>query len=432
MTPADPLPDLAPGDRVALLLPGSVAYVELVIALLRRGVFPVPMDPGLRPSEREGLLEDVDPVLVVSTQEQLEALLEEHAEAALTGPPLGRPIHLTSGTTGRPKGVFSGLLETTEAEALVAEERDLWGFRADDVNLVLSPLHHSAPLRFAVGTLLAGGRVVVPGPFDPVAVTAAIEHERPTSMFCVPAHLQRLFAHWDALPAEGGSPDLSSFRLVAHAGAPCPEWVKRRLVEEFPGGSTWEFYGSTEGQFTACRSEEWLEHPGTLGRARPGRTMSVDDGGRLWCAVPAHARFSYLGDPEKTAQAWRDTPDGPAFTVGDLGRVEEDGYVYLDGRREDLVISGGVNVYPAEVERVLAELDGVEDVAVFGRDDAHWGQRVCAAVVGPVAEEVLTSYAREHLAPAKRPKEWHRLDSLPRTPTGKVRRLDLPDLVDGA
>jgi len=425
-------PDLASGDRVALLVPGSVPYVELVIALLRRGIFPVPMDPGLVASERRALLADIDPALVVTTQEQVDGLLGELRDSAPPGPPVGRPIHLTSGTTGRPKGVYSGLLSRTDAEALVAEERDLWGFAADDVNLVLSPLHHSAPLRFAVGTLLAGGRVVVPGRFDPAAVTAAIERERPTSMFCVPAHLQRLFAHWDDLRDSGvDPPDLSTFRLVAHAGAPCPEWVKRRLVEEFPEGSTWEFYGSTEGQFTACRSEEWLQRPGTLGRARPGRTMSADDEGRLWCVVPAHARFTYLGDPEKTAQAWRDTPEGPAFTVGDLGHVDEDGHVHLDGRREDLVISGGVNVYPAEVERVLAELDGVDDIAVFGRDDERWGQRVCAAVVGPVAETALASYAREHLAAAKRPKEWHRMGELPRTPTGKVRRLDLPDLVDG-
>ena len=306
----------------------------------------------------------------------------------------------------------------------MAEERELWGFGADDVNLVLSPLHHSAPLRFAVGTLLAGGRVVVPGPFDPARVTAAIVSERPTSMFCVPAHLQRLFTHWE----EHGEPDLSCFRLVAHAGAPCPEWVKHRLVERFPAGSTWEFYGSTEGQFTACRSEEWLEHPGTLGRARPGRTMTVDDDGRLWCVVPPHARFSYFGDPEKTAEAWRETPDGPAFTVGDLGRIDADGHVFLDGRREDLIISGGVNVYPAEVERVLGEVEGVDDIAVFGVDDDSWGQRVCAAVVGTVDDDRLTAYAREHLAPAKRPKEYHRLGELPRTPTGKVRRLDLPDL----
>ena len=422
--------DLPPESRVVLLVPGSPAYAELVIALLRRGVFPVPMDVKLTASEREPLLADLDPVLVVTSQEQLDELVAALADDPVDGPPLGRPIHLTSGTTGRPKGVFSGLLEPAEAEALLAEERDLWGFRSDDVNLVLSPMHHSAPLRFAIGTLLAGGRIVVPGQFDPEVVTATISEHRPTSMFCVPAHLQRLFSYWDALlDSGGGTPDLSSFRLVAHAGAPCPEWVKRRLVEEFPDGSTWEFYGSTEGQFTACRSEEWLERPGTLGRARPGRTMTADEDGHLWCVVPPHARFSYFGDPEKTAAAWRDTDAGPAFTVGDLGHIDEDGYVFLDGRREDLIISGGVNVYPAEVERVLGEVPGVDDVAVFGAEDEQWGQRVCAAVVGSADDASLHAHAQEHLSPAKRPKEYHRLDALPRTPTGKVRRLDLPERV---
>lgn len=426
-------PDLERDSRVALIVPGSVEYVELVIALLQRGVFPVPMDPRSTASERADLLDYVDPALVVDSPG---ALLELHDRVPRLPDrlPLARPIHLTSGTTGRPKGVFSGLLSAAEAEALVAEERDLWGFRPDDVNLVLSPLHHSAPLRFAMGTLLVGGRLVGldrPGPgLDPAYVTGVIETERPTSMFCVPAHLQRLFSFWDALlDSGGGTPDLSSFRLVAHAGAPCPEWVKRRLIAEFPEGSTWEFYGSTEGQFTACRSEEWLARPGTLGRARPGRTMSVDEGGRLWCVVPPHGRFTYLHDPEKTARAWRDTADGPAFTVGDLGRIDEDGYVYLDGRREDLIISGGVNVYPAEVERVLGELEGVDDVAVFAMPDERWGQRVCAAVVGAATEEQLREAARERLSPAKRPKEYHRLDALPRTATGKVRRLDLPAAV---
>ena len=422
--------DLSPGDRVALLVPGSVAYAELVNALLRRGIFPVPMDVKLMPSEREALLADLGPALVVTTPEELDELREVFPEDPSLGPPRGRPIHLTSGTTGRPKGVHSGLLDPEAAEALLAEERDLWGFTGDDVNLVLSPIHHSAPLRFAMGTLLAGGRVVAPGPFDPVVITRAIVDERPTSMFCVPAHLQRLFTHWDTLQdSGGGSPDLSSFRLVAHAGAPCPEWVKRRLIDAFPEGSTWEFYGSTEGQFTACRSEEWLERPGTLGRARPGRVLTVDEDGHLWCVVPPHARFTYFGDPGKTEAAWCETPEGPAFTVGDLGRVDEDGYVFLDGRREDLIISGGVNVYPAEVEQVLGELAGVEDIAVFGRADEQWGQRVCAAVVGPVQDAALDAHARAHLAPAKRPKEYHRMGALPRTPTGKVRRLDLPDLL---
>ncbi|WP_183100129.1 class I adenylate-forming enzyme family protein [Nocardioides pelophilus] len=411
---------LSEGDRVALLVPGSPAYVDVVLRLLTAGIFPIPLDPRLTSYERERILAGLDPTLVVDDELELRTLA-----AALPPPglPRGRPMHCTSGTTGTPKGVWSGVLDEESAAALVAEERELWGFRPDDVNLVLSPLYHSAPLRFASGTVLAGGRVVIPGQFDPAAVTAAIVTERPTSMFCVPTHLQRLFAHWD----EVGAPDLSSFRVVAHAGAPCPQDVKRRLIELFPAGSTWEFYGSTEGQFTACRSEEWLERPGTVGRARPGRRMTADPDGTLWCAVPEHARFTYYGDPAKTAAAWRQTEDGPAFTVGDHGRIDADGYVYLDGRREDLIISGGVNVYPTEVEQVLGECPGVVDIAVYGAADPDWGQRVCAAVVGEVDEDVLASYARTHLAPPKRPKTYVFRADLPRTLTGKVRRSELQD-----
>lgn len=155
--------------------------------------------------------------------------------------------------------------------------------------------------------------------------------------------------------------------------------------------------------------------------------MSVDDQGHLWCVVPPHARFTYAGDLEKTAAAWRDTPDGPAFTVGDVGRIDSQGYVHLDGRRTDLVITGGVNVYPLEVENVLREHPGVEDVAVYGVPDDRWGQRVCAAVVGSATAKQLDGYAREHLVPAKRPKEWHHVDDLPRTTTGKVQRDRLAD-----
>ncbi len=412
----DPL-DLQPEDRVALRLPGSTAYVEVAIGLLAAGVFPVPLDPKLTSTELEPLLADLSPRLVVDEPTELERL----RSAYLVGLPLGRPMHVTSGTTGRPKAVYSGVLSPAAAEALVAEERDLWGFRAGDVNLVISPIHHSAPLRFAMGTLLAGGQLVFSGGADPATVTCLIEEHRPTTVFCVPTHLQRLFAHWDAV----GVPDLSCFRLLAHAGAACPPQVKRRLIELFPPGTTWEFYGSTEGQFTACRSEEWLERPATVGRARPGRELLVDEDGTIWCRVPEHARFTDFGAPEKTAAAWRDTPDGPAFTVGDLGRLDDDGYLYLDGRREDLIISGGVNVYPVEVENALREHPGVEDVAVFGMDDDEWGQRVCAAVVGTATPEELSAFCRERLSPAKRPKEWLFVDALPRTATGKVRRSEL-------
>jgi long-chain acyl-CoA synthetase len=183
----------------------------------------------------------------------------------------------------------------------------------------------------------------------------------------------------------------------------------------------WEFYGSTEGQFTACSPADWLAHPGTVGRARPGRRLATDPDGTVWCEVPHFARFTYWRDPDKTAAAWR----GDTFTVGDLGRLDGDGYLWLDGRREDLLISGGVNVYPLEVERALAACPGVEEVAVFGVPDQQWGTRVCAAVVGPVEVDELRAYARERLAPAKRPKEVVKLTALPHTDRGKVRRSTL-------
>jgi long-chain acyl-CoA synthetase len=151
----------------------------------------------------------------------------------------------------------------------------------------------------------------------------------------------------------------------------------------------------------------------------------VDADGQLWCAVPEWARFTYWNDPEKTASAWRDSPAGPAFTVGDLGRVDGEGYVYLDSRREDLIISGGVNVYPSEVEAALDGIPGLVEVAVFGREDERWGQRVCAAYVGEVSEQDLRRVAETRLVPPKRPKTYERVDSLPRTATGKVRRTDL-------
>ena len=412
---------LETGDRVAVLVPGSGAMLALVVGALRVGIVAVPLDHKLTAFERAELLADADPRLTVADDRTLHALLEG-PEAELAPVPLARPMHYTSGTTGRPKGVWSGLLAEPAAAALVEEERAQWGFEAADRNLVLSPLHHSAPLRFAAGTLLAGGTVLLPGRFDPGVVLGVIGAQHPRTMFCVPAHLQRLFA---AVDAGAGLPPLRSFRLVAHAGAPCPPPLKRRLIESFPDGSVWEFYGSTELQFTACSAGEWLERPGTVGRARAGRRLRLDPDGTIWCAVPPHARFTYWRDPGKTARAWRDAGSTREVTVGDVGRMDDAGYLWLEGRREDLVITGGVNVYPVEVERVLAGCPGVDEVAVFGVPDERWGQRVCAAVVGTASPGDVSAWARERLAPPKRPKDVYVVDGLPRTATGKVRRTDL-------
>jgi acyl-CoA synthetase (AMP-forming)/AMP-acid ligase II len=410
---------LRAGDRLLVSAAASPALLAAVLGALRTGIVPVVLDPGLPPAERAALAEDADPALDLADDP---GQLLGGEEADLADVPLARPMHYTSGTTGRRKGVWSGVLAEDDARRLAAEETELWGFEPADRHLVLSPLHHSAPLRFAIHTLLAGGDVLLPGPFDAGRAASAITGLRPTTTFCVPTHLQRLLARDDA--------DWSSFRRLVHAGAPCPAPLKRAVMEALPAGSVWEFYGSTEAQFTVCSPEDWLAHPGSVGRARPGRRLETDERGQLWCAVPRWARFQYWRAPDKTAAAWR----GDLVTVGDLGRVDDDGMVWLDGRREDLVISGGVNVYPAEVEAVLDAHPDVVESAVFGMPDEEWGQRVVAAYVGTAEPGDLGAWARERLAAAKRPKGLHRLDDLPRTSTGKVRRLDLPEVLglDGA
>jgi len=404
---------LQAGDRVVFDVKGSAELVSAVLGALRAGIVPVIPDPHLSAAEHSELIEDAEPAWVVNETDLADLF---HGRAVDLAPaPMARPMHYTSGTTGRRKGVWSGVLDKPSAVALLDEERELWGFGLGDTHLVISPLHHSAPLRFAAGTLMAGGQIAVLPSFTALEALKALEMLRPTTLFCAPAHLQRIFA---AVDAGAALPDLSRVRLLAHAGAPCPPALKARTVESFPRGSVWEFYGSTEGQFTACSPQDWRDKPDSVGRARPGRELSVDPDGKIWCRVPGYARFSYWRDVDKTVAAWR----GDAFTVGDLGRIDGEGFLYLDGRREDLIITGGVNVYPAEVELALGECPGVSDVAVFGRPDKQWGQRVCAMYVGTANALEVRTWASGRLSAARRPKEYHSVAAIPRTSAGKVRR----------
>ncbi|HEX3980495.1 MAG TPA: AMP-binding protein [Acidimicrobiales bacterium] len=428
---------LRAGDRVAFTLPSSAGLLCAVLGALRVGVVPVLLNPTLVDAERDVLIDDARPGAVIGDPGQL-AALGAGPPAELAPYPLARPMHYTSGTTGRSKGVWSGLWTEEEAAAAFADEAGLWSFGPGDVHLVCSPMYHSVSIRFAGGTLLSGGTCVVLSRFDAATARDVLAGSTgtvpvPTTTFLAPSALQRLL---DVL--EGSSARLDSLRLMAHAGSPCPPALKRRAMARVGPGVLWEFYGSTEGQFTACSPEEWSTRPGTVGRARPGRTLSVDDVGTIRCRPPSFARFSYWGDDAKTRSAWREG----AFTVGDLGRLDADGYLFIDGRRDDLIISGGVNVYPAEVEAALSGVPGAAEVAVFGMDDERWGQRVCAAVVatdtqGSVADServarlraALEDRASDRLAPYKRPKQYVVLDALPRTATGKVQRHLIPGLV---
>jgi len=417
---------------VVFSLGSSADLICAVLGAARIGVIPVLLNATLTEGERDRLVADADPVVTVLTGADLSTVLEG-APAELAPHPLTRPMHYTSGTTGRPKGVTTGIWDEATARAVFEDEAAVWQFERDDLHMVCSPMYHTVSVRFATGTLLSGGSLAILSRFDSASALQVLRQLHPTTTFLVPTHLQRILDD----PALGHDETFDSLRFLAHAGAPCPPALKRATMARVHPGEVWEFYGSTEGQFTVCGPDEWLARPGTVGRARPGRRLSIrpiadapeqdrqgHGGGTIWCDLPDFARFSYWRDEEATARAW----DGSACSVGDLGRMDDDGYLYLTGRRDDLIISGGVNVYPAEVEAVLCGVTGVGQLAVFGLPDAQWGQRVCAAYVTGegVDEGVLRAAAAAHLAPYKRPKEYYATRRLPHTATGKLIRRAVP------
>lgn len=421
---------LKPGDRVAIapVVPSALdaaaavqsQVLPVVMAALRTGVTPVMVNPALGPAERDYVLADSQPAHIIGSVEDLARFNEatDTTGTELADHLITRAMHYTSGTTGNAKGVWNGFLSPELQSQWWDDQQDQWQFEASDTTLVHGPLAHSAPLRFSMLTLMAGGDVLLPGRFDADLFVKVLAEDKPTTAFTVPEHLSRLLARDDLPP--------SPYRLLAHAGSACSPALKRRIHAWAGVDHTAEFYSATEGTFTHCLGSEWEEHPGTLGRARPGRTLFIDEG-IIWSVMPDWADFEYWGAPEKTASAWRTLPDGSrAMTVGDLGRLDDDDYLYLDGRREDLIISGGINVYPAVVEAVLQNIPGVVEAAVFGVNDEQWGQRVCAAYIGSIDPQALAQQAKPLLAKYQLPKEFHHLDELPRTATGKLRRLSLP------
>ena len=390
-----------------------------VLGAARRGVVPVLINATLLPAEREALVADADPAITVRDRAGLDALVSG-PRRLLAPHPLVRPMHYTSGTTGRPKGVWSGALGADEARAQFEDEADLWHFDAGDTHLVCSPLYHSVSVRMAGAALLRGGRVVVLERFDAEVVLDVLERLRPTTTFMAPTALHRVVAR-SAGPG-----------ALRHAAPPrctpghrCSERLKRgRPRAGAPGDPVGVLRGRPMAEFTVCSPEEWLERPGTVGRARPGRRLDVDDDGAARRHPPGFARFVVLARPRvHWAWAWR----AGSFTVGDLGRLDDAGYLFLEGRRDDLVISGGVNVYPVEVEAALAELPGVEEVAVFGVGDDEWG---CQRVRGGGGQRRRGRPAPPRGAcrpgPYKRPKVIFAVGELPHTATGKLRRRDLP------
>jgi len=342
----------------------------------------------------------------------------------------------TSGTTGRPKGVvhaWSGQSSFSDAFTRSTGWAEAARLPGDGTHLMASQLFHGAPLTFGLAALARGAPMRIMPRWDAADLLRHL-NGGVASTTLVPT----MFRHVLALPeADRARLSAPMLRTVLHGGEPCPPDLKRRMVEWW-GPVFVEYFGFSEGGMTLATTEDWLARPGTVGRALPHQEILIldDDGGRVpdgtegavYFRFLDGTRFSYFGDPQKTKSAYG--PDG-AFTAGDIGWLDDEGYLYISGRRAEVIVSAGVNVYPAEVEAVIDSVDAVRDVAVVGGPDPERGERVVAYVVptaGWEPEDVVAAVdvaADEHLAGYKRPREVIVCDEVPRDPTGKLLRTRL-------
>ncbi len=446
------------GDRVAIMLPNSVEFFEAWAATTKLNASVVLVNWHLKTEELAYILADSGSRLLVAhadLEDHFAPALEETGAAVLVvgasgergyepaiaaasdGPPpveleaLTGPVFYTSGTTGRPKGVIHGKPDPGAASRNMEGQLALWSWTADDVYILSGPAYHAGPGGWAMAALYVGAPMVILEMFDASEWLCLVEEHGVTCSFVVPAHFIRIL---EVPNAEFASRDLSSLRLLVHAGAPCPIPVKQRIIQALPCEIS-EVYGASEGGATRINSAEWLEHPGSVGTPWPGVELHILDesgnpvptgtDGIVYVHPPGDTRFEYHDDPEKTAEAWREE----GFTVGDVGHLDADGYLFLTDRVSDMVIRGGVNVYPREIEEALHLHLAVVDCAVFGVPDDRLGEQLHAVVEArtAVTPDELRDHCREHLADFKVPAAFELVDELPRQPNGKVLKRVLRD-----
>jgi acyl-CoA synthetase (AMP-forming)/AMP-acid ligase II len=456
---------LRTGDHLAVMVENRAEFLEAAWAGWRMGLYVTPINWHLAPDEAAYIVRDCGASAIVASAERGEVLAQlagdeplrcrlvvggsapgfDDYEDALAAQPVtpareeceGNWMLYSSGTTGRPKGIkpptIGGPLGAPMGIAMLMQ--GLYGFGEDSVYLCPAPLYHAAPAGWTNGVHRLGGTTVVMERFDPLEVLAAIEAHRVTHAQFVPTHLVRLLKLTDE---ERNRFDLSSLRVVVHAAAPCPPDVKRAAFD-WLGPIVHEYYSGSEGVgFCAIGPDEWLAHPGSVGKSLLGAVHITDEDGnelpagevgQVWFETPA--AFEYHGDPEKTKDAF---DEHGWSSLGDMGYADAEGYLYLTDRVSNMIISGGVNIYPREIEDVLALHPAITDVAVVGVADPEMGESVRAVVQAAdlpadtteLASELM-AFCRERLSSFKCPRSVVFVDEVPRLPTGKLAKRLLPN-----
>jgi long-chain acyl-CoA synthetase len=453
------------GDRIAVLMENELAYFVVVWAAVRAGLQCVPVNWHLHASEIAYIIDNSDAVILVASDSLVEraaeagknaprlklrlttgaahngfaslpeAMLAPHSDTPL-GDQAGVLMFYSSGTTGRPKAIKRPLPSAPfgSEHPFVSIMRGLYGFSPASIYYSPAPLYHAASIGWAQCVQEIGGTVILTERFEPELVLQLIERHRVTHAQFVPTHFVRMLK----LPvATRARYDLSSLRFVSHAAAPCPPDVKRQMID-WLGPIIHEYYSATENAgFTVVDSKTWLERPGTVGKPVFGKVHILDPNGVE--LEPGEigdvyfddvVQFAYHKDPEKTAEFFNDRGWG---CNGDMGWVDEDGFLYLSDRRNNMIISGGANIYPQECENVLIGHPAVADVVVIGIPNPEYGEEVKAVVelapdarpaTGDLADSLI-AYCREKLAHYKCPRSIDFVEELPRLPSGKIRTREI-------
>ncbi len=462
---------LQPGDGIALLMGNEDSFFDIYWACFRNGLYFTPVNWHLAENEIEYIVDNCDAKLFIASSmfgematrvgekvsnaqvklsfgERIEgfnpiedALAEVAEDPTLDNQLEGALMLYSSGTTGFPKGVRHPLPNLPAGDPLIGLASGaftgLFGMSEGDRYLCPAPLYHAAPLTFSAIQHRIGATTVIMRRFEPEAALRTIQDQKITTSQWVPTHFQRLLK----LPQDTRNKyDVSSLELAVHAAAPCPVPVKKAMIEWW-GEKIVEYYAGTEGGGTLIRSDEWMTHPGSVGRHWAGGQVHILDEngnevtepkaeGHIFFEAPEETsrRFEYYKDKKKTADTYRDN----LFTLGDVGYLDEDGYLYLTDRKSHMIISGGVNIYPQETENLMITHPDIDDVAVIGVPNEEMGEEVKAVVVlrngvsvTPALETELIDFCRASIAHYKCPRSIDFVDELPRLPTGKLLKRKL-------